>query len=331
MTPAVDISVVMPTRNRPQKLARLIDELGSQTTAHSFEIVVVDDGSTPPVEITPNGARFNLIRLEGVERSAARNAGAARACGRLLVFVDDDLRIGADFLERHWQGFEEWPSALFVGLQCLPPEIDATPFGRFRLRLEAHEMPTLRGPVTRRNFATAANLSVSRKWFLRLGGFDPRMTSAEDQDLALRHTARGGRIVFLPEAVGIHDDDALDFHSYGARAEWGAAALGPFIDRHPDWPDNVERMRVNGPVRLFGEPVSLTIRKIAKRTFETPLAFALLVSLVEGVEKAAPRGRLIQRLYEIVLGVQLRRGHRRIVARSPERDGEESPTLRRAS
>ena len=72
----------------------------------------------------------------------------------------------------------------------------------------------------------------------KAAGFDAVLASSEDQDLALRHTATGGRIAFVPEARVVHCDSALDIRSYCRRAEWGAEHMIPFCRRYPDWPAN---------------------------------------------------------------------------------------------
>ena len=97
-------SIIIPTRNRPEKLAQTVGFLQQQSLpASEYELIVVDDGSHPPVVVpdAPAELACSVIRLEGVERSAARNTGAAAARGELLVFVDDDLSIPPDFLQAH--------------------------------------------------------------------------------------------------------------------------------------------------------------------------------------------------------------------------------------
>jgi GT2 family glycosyltransferase len=104
------------------------------------------------------------------------------------------------------------------------------------------------------NFCAAANMSIPRNLFQGLGGFDCAITSSEDQDLAMRHTAKGGLIAFLPEAEAVHHDNALDIRSYCRRAEWGIENMLPFCHRYPELPDNIERAMVNGLPRWGEEP-----------------------------------------------------------------------------
>src|SRR4030095_2311933 len=113
----MQVSVIVPTRNRPEKLAQLLDCLSTQTIdrAH-YQIVVVDDGSSPPVAFSNMQCPSSIIvRLDGKERSAARNQGAAAASCDLLVFLDDDMSLDRDFLASHLAAHQEWPNALMVG------------------------------------------------------------------------------------------------------------------------------------------------------------------------------------------------------------------------
>jgi GT2 family glycosyltransferase len=112
------LSVIIPTHNRPEKLAETVRSLQNQTLASAdYEIILVDDGSVPPVRLTQttDHPSCTLIRLEGLERSAAGNAGARTARCELLVFVGDDLSQATGFLEAHWQAHQTWPDVLLVG------------------------------------------------------------------------------------------------------------------------------------------------------------------------------------------------------------------------
>jgi glycosyltransferase involved in cell wall biosynthesis len=213
---AFQLSVIVPTRDRPAPLRRTLTGLANQDLEPSgYEIIVVDDGSEPPVTVAElcDSPALRVVRLEHGERSAARNAGAAHATGRTLVFIDDDILLEKGALAAHLAAHREWPGALVVGSVRLPEALTQTPFGAFRQRLELEGLPQRRGPVAQPNLCTAQNMSISKDQFLKLGGFDRFIVSAEDQDLALRHSAAGGTIVFLPEAVAVHNDSNWDLRS----------------------------------------------------------------------------------------------------------------------
>jgi GT2 family glycosyltransferase len=308
------VSVIIPTHNRPDKLADTVACLKQQNLAPGeYEIIVVDDGSSPAVEMKQVAElpRFTLVRLEGLERSAARNSGAAIARGSLLVFVDDDGTVGSDFLASHLHAQAEWPGALGVGAVSLPNELLATPFGRFRQELERRNVPTARGLTPTRNFCTAQNMSIPKSRFDELGGFKPDISSGEDQELGLRHTAHQGQIVFLPEAETIHNDSALDIRSYCRRSEWGMEHMVPFCQHQPDWPDNVDRDRVNGLVRIVREPLSLSARKLIKSGLSfRPVTYALF-GAAWVLEQLTTNSVILDRVYRLLLGVHILKGYRR--------------------
>lgn len=319
----VEASVIIPTHNRNDKIAETLVLLRAQRLEPTvFEIIVVDDASTPPVAIgeTSGGPKIILERTEGLERSGARNRGASVATGQLLIFLDDDVSVDADFVAGHLQAYAQWPVALVVGAVDLPPEAMTNPFARFRQKLERQAVPLSRGLASTQNFCTAQNMSMDRKLFQALGGFEPSIVSSEDQDLALRHIARGGQIVFLPEARAVHRDDALDIRSYCRRAEWGSLYMRPFCDRYPDWPDNVERARVNGPVRWGGEPVQQSARKLIKRGLSLKPIVELLFGVASLLEGFAPESRLLDRVYRLLLGAHIFRGYRKGLTQSVSRD-----------
>jgi glycosyltransferase involved in cell wall biosynthesis len=87
------ISIVVPTRNRPDALRRCLAALVAQEGIGSPEIVVVDDGGAEPLAVAAvvdeqPGTR--LVRLDGCGPAAARNAGVRAAAGEVVCFTDDD-------------------------------------------------------------------------------------------------------------------------------------------------------------------------------------------------------------------------------------------------
>ncbi|GAA4904372.1 mycofactocin system glycosyltransferase [Actinomycetospora succinea] len=88
---AATVSVVVPVRDRPDELARLLDALVGTGVG---EVVVVDDGSADPdrTERVAGARRARVVRHD-VSRgpAAARNTGAAASSGDLVAFLDSDV------------------------------------------------------------------------------------------------------------------------------------------------------------------------------------------------------------------------------------------------
>jgi glycosyltransferase involved in cell wall biosynthesis len=313
------VTVIIPTRDRPDAVLETVSMLASQDLPlQDYEIIVVDDGSRVPLQL-PSPAR--VIRRAGGERSTARNTGAREARGGVLVFLDDDITVSPRFLTAHWAAQQEWPGVLAVGRIDLPEQDPPRPFVRFRRALECAGLPARRGLVTQPNSCTAANMSIRTTAFHALGGFAEDISSGEDQDFALRHSASGGRIAYLPEAVGVHRDHALDLAAYCRRAEWGSEHIVAFCRRHPDWPDNQARERLNGFARWGREPWSQSARKAVKGILSSPPATALLRGMAWVLERTAPDSAALDRVFRATLGAHIFRGYRRGLRRFAARSG----------
>lgn len=308
------VSFVMATHNRPAKLKKLLQSLLAQNAeAGGFEIIVVDDGSKPPVDLG-EFPDVILLRTEGVERCHARNTGAQRARGELLVILDDDITVGPNFMAEHLKAQAKWPGEMIIGAVEFPPAVLKTPFGAFRQSIVENDWPVgwkfepklTDSPM----FATAQNMALPRERFLELGGFDPESLNTEDQDLAIRHIEKGGKVGFWPVALGLHNDDAVTIRTYCKRAQWGVVQHVRFVKKHPNRPENRERQAINGPLRIGREPRKRTVWKIAKQIlFWRPLLEFLFVC-AEVLEHFAPRAARLKQIYRLLIGIHLQYGYR---------------------
>jgi O-antigen biosynthesis protein len=99
---AMSVSVVVPTYDRPHDLRECLSSLTAQVTAHSLEIIVVDNhpasGLTPPVVAEFPGVVLVHEARQG--RSYASNRGFAAARGEIIASIDDDMVAPPDWLER---------------------------------------------------------------------------------------------------------------------------------------------------------------------------------------------------------------------------------------
>jgi GT2 family glycosyltransferase len=309
------VSVIISTFNRQEKVSETLRCFSDQTIlVEDYEIIVVDNGSSLPVKL-PEDLRqkaCRLIRFEtNQERSKSRNTGVAAARGEFVAFSDDDMIVQPDFLAHHLAAHSEWDNLMAIGKIILPPEKLSDPGIRYRQELEMSCIPTARGLVDQPNFASAANMSVSREWYLKLGGFDPLMAGIEDQDFAMRHTHAGGRIAYLPEATAIHNDDWLDFLSFCKRQENGMKWTVAFSRRYPDWGDSQVREMINGGLKLGKEPAGISAKKIVKSILGTNFGKKGLATAIGRLEKTAPESKILRQLYNLTLGVYLQKGYRR--------------------
>src|SRR5262245_19563251 len=136
-TDASTISVIIPTHNRCASLRQTLDALSAQTyPLQQVEVLVVADGCVDgTVEMlrryrAPFGMR--IIEQQGQGPAAARNQGAAHATGRLLLFLDDDVKVVPSLIEAYVSAHQRCPGQVVVGY--LPPVLESQE-GFFRIQL----------------------------------------------------------------------------------------------------------------------------------------------------------------------------------------------------
>lgn len=182
------VSMVIPTFQEEEYIARTLSNVVN--TKSIKEVIVVDGGSEDKtVEIARRFTdKVYQIQRRGI--SKARNYGAKQASGDVLIFLDADVNVPLDFVEKVIETFND---ATVVGAACniLPtqPQLRETFFFRFHnllVRIFARFKPHSRGEF----------LAVRRNDFLRINGFDESLPCSEDHDLAFRLSKRG-RFVFI--------------------------------------------------------------------------------------------------------------------------------------
>ena len=206
------ISIIIPTYNGQDKLKGLVTSLTEQTF-QDFETIFVIDGSTDNSEELLNSLSGQLVNCKIVKRanggrSKARNSGVSEASGDLLLFFDDDMRPVPEVVSRHISHHEKFEDSILVGNQLENIAKCTTDIQKYKAQLSRKWMNNLAQTQKKLNhpFITAAHFSISKKLFLKLGGFDEELTDTEDYDLAVRAIKESIPIYFKKEIIAWHDD-----------------------------------------------------------------------------------------------------------------------------
>ncbi|HZZ42171.1 MAG TPA: glycosyltransferase [Tepidisphaeraceae bacterium] len=98
----MELSVILCTYNpRADLLAEVMQALAQQTLSRErFEIVVVDNHSSPSVEVAEPGMEVRVVREPTPGLNHARRAGILATHADLLVFVDDDNILDSEYLQK---------------------------------------------------------------------------------------------------------------------------------------------------------------------------------------------------------------------------------------
>ncbi len=179
------ISYVLPTRDRPERLALTLDAIGA-LRGHDGpgEVIVVDNASATPPQLPArlaNGLAVRAIRRDTNEGAASRNAGVQAADERsewVVMLDDDSYPTDTGFLRR---------------LGRMPHDVAAVSADIYLPGLAQRESGGLP------EVFIGCGVAIRRDVFLELGGYDPAFGYyAEEYDLAARMILSGRRIVFDP-------------------------------------------------------------------------------------------------------------------------------------
>ncbi len=267
------VSIVVPTRNGADHLRRLLEGLERRTAYRSFELIVVDNGSTDETASVLRSAASHIVNVlantANQTFSESCNQGAEAATGDLILFLNNDT----DPINHGWLGSmvdslvdEDHPNRVAVGAVLVYPQgrntrapgqapltvqhrgiafnwIDGGPrpvnLGVGDNPDDSELLETWTAAA-----ATAACLMVRRTAFESVGGFTDRYVYGwEDVDLCMKLRHEGGEIAVSGQAVLFH-------HEFGTQDRLGA-----------------ERRRVNylNNSRLFMERWTPQLRRLVQR------------------------------------------------------------------
>jgi GT2 family glycosyltransferase len=271
--PAPPVSVIIPSRNRPDLIARVTTDVLTRTDYPAIELVIVDNGSSDPkvlrfyerlradprVRIEPFPHPFNF--------AAMVNRGAEVARGKILVLLNNDVavlrpdwldamvaeavrpEVGAVGAKLLYRDGRLQHAGVVVGLggeagHILRRRPADTPGHLGRLRV-AHEVSAV----------TAACLSVSSEKYRAVGGFDAATFAVDfnDVDFCLRLGSAGWKTVWTPHAALSHLESVSRGRPTGAARQLFEREAAAFAER---WRDTIRHDPFHHPalsLTTFGE------------------------------------------------------------------------------
>jgi len=203
------VSIIIPSHNRPKCLQQCLAAITELDYARDkFEVIVVDDGSSTPldpiVDLFSAKINLHLLKQEHAGPATARNRGAKQAKGEFLVFTDDDCRPTPGWLATLTNFLSIKPDSMIGGeiLNALP----GNSFSSASQALVSYLYFYYNKNSKEAHFFTANNIALSKKCFLAVGGFDQEwgIAAAEDREFCDRWLLSGYQMTYAPEAVIYH-------------------------------------------------------------------------------------------------------------------------------
>ncbi|MBX2797444.1 MAG: glycosyltransferase [Myxococcales bacterium] len=214
------LAVVLATLGRPEAVRRLLPRIREQAPTRS-EIVVVDQSEPEVLRHTrrfvegQGDPRITFLARDQPSLPLARNAGLAATTAEVVLFLDDDVTLGAGCFAAHLSRYRDPTVGGVVG-RIFERRLVANAWrttnrvgwdGRIRTRLDGPdpvEVETLKG----------ANMSFRRlalEQAVPLGPFDDGYGGnalLEDADVSTHVRRCGWRLVYEPDATVLHDHAA---------------------------------------------------------------------------------------------------------------------------
>jgi rhamnosyltransferase len=237
----MDVSIIILTKNAGDRFATLLQRLYSQKFDGSYEIVVIDSGSTDKtLQIAQRfPAKVVCIKPEEFHHGRTRNLGAEQSSGRILVYITQDaLPLRDDWLQRLTDELKNPQVAMVMGRQVpwqttKPPEkfFYSYYFPEQRLEVVRDAPDYYRDNMFISNVNSAIKKDVWQKF-----RFSEDIVLAEDKEFAKRVLSAGWKIVYQPGAVVYHAHD-FSLRSIFQRSVGAGEALsqGVNVPRSRNW------------------------------------------------------------------------------------------------
>jgi GT2 family glycosyltransferase len=223
-----EVSVIVPTRDRAHLLAGCTRGLKETTDYPSFNVVVVDNGSTQAraralLDDLRTDARFRVLdRPEPFNYAKLSNDGARATNSPMLVFLNNDIRMIRPGWLKSIVRVAMQANVGVVGAKLLFPNRRIQHAGvvlgmggisgHIYRRRPGREIGYLQQAMTTREMAavTGACIAIERSKFEAVGGFDAENLPVDlnDIDLCLRTAERGWASVLAADAVLTHVQSA---------------------------------------------------------------------------------------------------------------------------
>jgi glycosyltransferase involved in cell wall biosynthesis len=206
----LQFSVVIPAYNEEKYIYKTLRVLRIQRFT-DFEIIVKDGGShDQTIEIAKKFAD-QVVCIPDSSAAEARNQGAKYAKGEILVFIDADTYLPSDILA---QFNKLMKNEQVVGVSCRKIPQSKSLLDRF-----FYEFVNISTFVSCKMALGGAHgncMLVRRRVFEQIGGFNPNIIVAEEQDL-VRRALKFGRYVFLLDSYVVENTRRL--------RQWGRLKL----------------------------------------------------------------------------------------------------------
>jgi GT2 family glycosyltransferase len=207
----VKLSVIIATHARPDSLASLIASLKPQLRLGAHELIVADNGTPAPTELPDKKIVTLHLHDPSPGKCRVQNRAIEKAFGDVMVFLDDDLIVARDYLDRVEEFFTDHPEFGAMKGRILPEQDPFKVAGRNWIYLD---LPFVDhgDSVIEVGGMLGANMAIRAGALRKVGLFDERLGPGaagheEETEMSVRLRRRGYKIGYAPRALVYHTVD----------------------------------------------------------------------------------------------------------------------------
>lgn len=190
------VSIVIPARDEAAHIKACLESLKAlDYPASSYEVIVVDNGSSDDTASVAMALGAKVLERPGMKIGGVRNAGCWAAAGAILAFTDADCVVPAGWLRTACAALEN-PSTGAVGGVCTVPE-NSTWIERCWVTPQLAEAAA----VAR---LAGSSFIIRRDVFDSCGGFDEGIVAGEDDKLSDCIAQKGLSLLSLRGCTVVH-------------------------------------------------------------------------------------------------------------------------------
>ena len=316
------ISIIIPTKDRLGILAETLEHIyhNYNPAAENIEVIVINDGTERLDYLLQKYKNLQIHQNKRKGAASARNTGAHIANNDVLLFMDDDMLIGADCLQKHINLHTQYPRSLVSGSWQYTPDMISlfkkSAFGRYKLKNDYRALQGSNNSLLSEGLYASAslasfNLSIVRADFELLNGFNESFPYAgcEDQEFAMRAKENGFRLILDSTNIAVNNEkDRADMGKWLKRQYTGVQGYPLLCELFPE--RKKETLFVENTPAGYNDSFKLMLKKWSKYIFSRTLLLNCIKYTTLCFAQLKFNDIILFRCYKILSGLYIYKGFR---------------------
>ncbi len=213
MSDNIVVSFIIPAFNEADMIVDTLAQLHNFAPKVRYEVIIVDNGSEDNTVQLAQHYNDTVVSCPIGTIAAVRNCGVKASTGKVLVFLDADVKLTQQWQDNIDKAIEniDVDPLMITGSRCSPPENNNTlNIHWFNILVESSST----------TYINTGHLIASRVLFDKVSGFNENLRTAEDHDFCVRAKHLGALIISNSKLKVIHDGYPTTYPQFIKRERW---------------------------------------------------------------------------------------------------------------